>query len=190
MHKQTVAQDQASLTGEPEHLRPCLCPHWSACSRSCLLVKDGLFLPVEQHVAAYCTTSHYPSCRQYQLFAGSDAQMGEYASQSINRRRSVRIPSHNNFRFSEITGSDQLPGQRDDDAWTIDLSNNGIRFATRRPLAPDTLIQFSMDADGAVAQLEGSGRVVWSEAIENTPMFHAGIAFTESPVPAFSLSIV
>lgn len=122
------------------------------------------------------------------MLAGSDAHVGAQENQAINRRRSVRIPSRNNFRFSEITGADQLPGQRDDDAWTIDLSSNGIRFATRRPLTPDTLIHFSMDADAAVAQLEGSGRVVWSEPIENTPLFHAGITFTENPGPAFSRS--
>jgi hypothetical protein len=152
-----------------------------------MLVKDGLFLPIEQHVAAYCTSSYYPSCRQYQLLVGAETNVRDNESLPINRRRSVRIPSHNNFRFSEITGSDQLPGQRDDDAWTIDLSAGGIRFASRHPLNPDTTIHFFLEPDGMGDPVEGSGRVIWSEPLENTPLFHAGIAFAEPPPPAFPL---
>ena len=185
MRKQSLSDKNNPDSHKTQWLRQCICPHWSPSDRACLLVKDGLFLPVEQHVAAYCTSSHFPSCRQYQLLAGSNVNVGDNESQPINRRRSVRIPSHNNFRFSEITGSDQLPGQRDDDAWTIDLSNGGIRFASRLPLAPDTVIHFSLETDGTDAQMEGAGRVIWSEPLENTPLFHAGIAFTAPPAHAF-----
>jgi hypothetical protein len=161
-----------------------VCPHWSPSNRACLLVKDGLFLPVEQHITAYCTSNHFTSCRQYQLLAGAEIRSSEDDSLPVNRRRSIRIPSHHVFRFSEITGSDQRPGRRDDDAWTIDLSNGGLRFASRWLLIPDTVIHFTLETEGAAANLEGRGRVVWSEPLESTPMFHAGLVFTETPLPA------
>jgi len=162
----------------------CACPHWEPENRSCLLVKDGLFLPVEEHVATYCLSSQYTLCRHYELLAGEAERAGRNATPPVNRRRSVRIPNRHFFRFSEITGSDQLPSIREDDAWTIDLSDHGIRFVTRQKLAPETAVRFVVDTGGTAKSLQGIGRVVWSEPLENTALFHAGIAFVEHPVPA------
>lgn len=181
MSKHPLSDKHSPEPHETQWTRQCVCPHWSPSDRACLLVKDGLFLPVEQHVAVYCMSCHFPSCRQYQTLAEPAIHQGKDGDLPINRRRSIRIPSYHNFRFSEITGSDQLPGQRDDDAWTIDLSAGGIRFASRHPLNPDTTIHFFLEPDGMGAPVEGSGRVIWSEPLENTPLFHAGIAFAEPP---------
>ena len=160
------------------------CPHWCRSSRSCLLVKEGLFLPIVQHVASYCLSSHYPSCLHYQLLAGADGETGRDRSEPSNRRRSIRVPSTHTFRFSEITGHDQIPGLRENDAWTIDLSDHGIRFASRQMLTADTAIRFFLEADDSTSPVEGTGRVVWCEPLENTPLFHAGITFTNPPDPA------
>lgn len=167
--------------GKKLNIGVCVCPHWDAANRACLLVREGLFLPVAEHVAAYCLSGQYPLCVHYELLAGQD----EYAEKNdvppVNRRRSLRIPSRHLFRFSEITGSDQLPVIREDDAWTIDLSDHGIRFATRQQLALDTAVRFVVETGGTASLLRGSGRVVWSEPLENSPLFHAGIAFLDHP---------
>lgn len=157
------------------------CPHWCQACRSCQLVKEGLFLPIDQHVASYCLSSHYPSCVHYQLLAGVDGETGRDRCEPSNRRRSIRVPSTHAFRFSEITGHDQLPGLREDDAWTIDLSDHGIRFASRQMLTTDTAIRFLLESDDATTPVEGIGRVIWCEPLENTPLFHAGITFTHPP---------
>lgn len=185
MKKQPVSEQAHETAQETLRLQQRVCPHWSPLSRACLLVRDGLFLPVEQHVVAYCTSSHHPACPQFQQQAHIDVDQAIEDSLPVNRRRSIRIPSHHAFRFSEITGSDQMPGHRDDDAWTIDLSNHGIRFASRQTLAPDTLIHFSLETDGTVSELNGIGRVIWAEPLETAPLFHIGLAFTEQPAPAF-----
>jgi hypothetical protein len=155
------------------------CPHWDSPSHTCQLIEVGLFLPVEQHVVSFCLSSHYPSCRHYQLLATLDNTSGRVDTPPVNRRRSIRIPSHHVFRFSEITGRDHLPGVREDDAWTIDLSEHGIRFATRQVLTADTALRFSLDVDETATKIEGIGRVIWSVPLANTPLFHAGIVFTE-----------
>jgi len=157
------------------------CPHWCRSSRSCQLVKEGLFLPIDQHVASYCLSSHYPSCVHYQLLAGVDGDTGRDRDEAANRRRSIRVPGTHAFRFSEITGHDQMPGLRENDAWTIDLSDHGIRFASRQLLTADTAIRFFLEAEDSTPPVEGIGRVVWCEPLENTPLFHAGITFTHPP---------
>ena len=170
--------------GKKLHMGVCVCPHWDAVNRSCLLVREGLFLPVAEHVAAYCLSGQYPLCVHYELLAGQHEHAGKNEVPPVNRRRSRRIPSLHLFRFSEITGSDQLPAFREDDAWTIDLSNHGIRFATRQHLALNTAVRFMVETGGTTGPLQGSGRVVWSKPLENSPLFHAGIAFLDHPAAA------
>ncbi len=141
-------------------------------------------MPVEQHVTAYCLSTYYPSCRHYQLLAATEETITQEHGTPANRRRSIRIPSHHSFRFSEITGHDQIPGFREKNAWTIDLSDHGIRFTSRQPLPLNTDIRFFLEDDDRASQLEGIGRVVWCEPLENTALFHAGIVFTDQPNPA------
>lgn len=178
MNKKKFTDQSETNTAITLCIKKEICPHWSPPSRSCLLVKDGLFLPVNQHVATYCLTSHYPSCFQYQKLAGAANEVGPNQTGRLNRRRSIRIPSRHLFHFSEITGNNQIPGLREDDAWTIDCSDHGIRFASRHPLSLESAIRFFLEEDNATANLAGTGRVIWCYSIENTPLFHTGIVFT------------
>jgi hypothetical protein len=144
-----------------------------------MLVTDGLFLPVQEHITTYCTSEYYPSCRHYQLLATPANTPQSTDHQPSHRRRSVRIPRYHGFRFSEISPKDRLPTKRTEETWTIDLSQQGIRFASYRFLPPDTMIRFSLDSEGGICPTTGQGRVVWSEPLENTPLFHAGIALID-----------
>lgn len=184
MQKNNPIHQGESIASDKHQVKQCSCPHWCACSRSCQLVKDGLFMPIDQHVVAYCLSSNHSMCSYYQLLAGAEDKAGQDQAASANRRRSIRIPSRHSFRFSEITGHDSRPGLREDDAWTIDLSDHGIRFTSRQLLNLDTEIRFLLEADDRAAQVEGIGKVVWCEPLENTALFHAGIVFTDPPEPA------
>jgi len=156
------------------------CPHWCSSSSSCPLVKNGLFMPLEQHVAAYCLSTYYPSCSQYQLQTGA---VDREQTDPINRRLSIRVPCRHSFHFSEIIGHDHLPGLHEDNTWTIDLSDHGIRFASRHLLPLDTDIRFFLETDDRIDKIEGTGRVVWCTPLDNTALFHAGIVFTDRPNP-------
>ncbi|MBV5318842.1 MAG: hypothetical protein JZU50_13675, partial [Desulfobulbaceae bacterium] len=142
MQKKKSTANNGSTTSAKSCCTIGICPHYCPYSRSCQLVKEGLFLPIDQHVASYCLSSHYPSCLHYQLLAGDEGETAQQQSEPDNRRRSIRVPSNHNFRFSEITGHDQFPGLRENDAWTVDLSDHGIRFASRQLLTVDTTIRF------------------------------------------------
>lgn len=184
MHRKNHTHQGEASTPQTPQCKPPACPHWSPHSRACLLVKEGLFMPVEQHVAVYCITSFHISCRHYQLLDEAEILTGQEQEAPANRRRSIRIPSRHLFRFSEITGHDQIPGFREDNAWTIDLSDHGIRFTSWQPLTLNTDIRFALEADDRAVQIEGTGRVVWCEPLENTALFHAGIVFSDRLDPA------
>jgi hypothetical protein len=164
-----------------------VCPHWDPGNRSCLLVRDGLYLPIEQHVIAYCLSDQYASCSHYGMLSGEEKEVRNDHESSLNRRRSIRIPHQHPFRFSEIIENDQHPGVREDDAWTIDISEHGVRFATRQRLTTNTMLNFCLEVGETAAKIEGTGRIIWSVPLANTPLFHVGIAFTEQlPSPSSS----
>ena len=181
MPKKKPTDMNETTTPAPSCILRCSCPHYCSSNRSCQLIQEGLFLPIDQHVASYCLSSHFHSCLHYQLLADAEGETGQQQSEAANRRRSIRIPSNHTFRFSEITVQNQIPGLRENDAWTVDLSDHGIRFASRQQLTADTAIRFILKADSNAPEIEGTGRVIWCEPLENTPLYHAAIAFTERP---------
>ncbi len=179
MNKKKVTAKNKATAPQTPRLKRCTCPYWHPSSRACLSVEEGLFIPVYQHVEAYCLSTSYSSCGHYHLTTEPPAETKQNQGSPPNRRRSIRVPNYHNFRFSEITGDDQTPGLQEDDAWTVDLSDYGIRFATRQLLTPDTAIHFSLDSDDTATKIEGTGKVIWSEPLANTPLFHAGIVFID-----------
>jgi len=70
--------------------------------------------------------------------------------------------------------------RRSDDAWTIDLSEHGIRLATRQLLPRDSTLSFILIAGEIMTNIEGTGRVIWAEHFRNTTLFHAGVDFTNT----------
>lgn len=152
------------------------CPHWFPTNGACQSVRNGIFLPENQHVTNYCLTGHYSSCRHFQSLTLAKNTNGEQA-QGKNRRRADRIPRYHCFRFSEITGSDARPGLHQEDAWTVDLSECGIRFTCRLSLALKTTVHFQLEGDNTTPALTGTGRVVWCRPLAGTSLFQTGMAF-------------
>lgn len=155
------------------------CPSWDACRNVCLQVKDGLFLPVAQHVTAYCQSSRHPSCPHFRLQTTTHDGGPRLHASRPERRRSDRIATHRLFRFSETSTSSKSVATEQDDAWAIDLSDTGARFASARHFLSGTAIHFLLAADDTTACTEGIGQVIWSKPLGNTSLFQTGIAFTE-----------
>jgi len=169
---------------ETDRLQPGLCPYWDAAGRFCMLVDDGLYIPLKRHVSFYCQSSHHPSCYQYQQLTGATDTVHPKTTLPNNRRRSNRVPSHHSFRFSQITEQGQLQYGQEQAALTLDLSEHGLSCASLAQLPPETSIRFFLDTDATGAPAEGIGRVIWSHPIGNKTFFHSGIAFSSLYHPA------
>ena len=151
------------------------CPHWNTAGHLCLLSQDGLFLPVQEHVADFCECSDYPRCPRFRAHA-------DRVTRAVNRRRSVRLPERHLFRFSEISPTEPASANASDEAWTLDLSDHGLRVATTCQLRPETAINFEVTGNGSPGRA-GTGRVVWCQPLANTAFFEIGVALADQPDP-------
>ncbi|HEB49262.1 MAG TPA: PilZ domain-containing protein [Desulfobulbus sp.] len=157
-----------------------VCPHWSTAGRNCLLCRNGLFLPVADHVKTYCLTNNYTSCPQFiEALARGDGLCVSGNPVEQNRRRHDRIPARFSFRLSELLDEDALETLIDDSACTVDLSPGGIRFESPRSLSVDSQVKFFISSHGSDDSLGGTGRVRWCRSLDNAPLFHVGIAFAD-----------
>jgi len=153
----------------------CECPYWSGKERACTLVKEGLFLPTEAHLTAYCISPHHSSCDHFQRLAPQPEPPSFQDTPAINRRRSVRVPLHSIFRFSEIGGQEHHDITLLEESYTLDISGQGLCFASRRRLTPDTVIRFSVEEENEPGLRRGQGRVVWSQRLESKGLFGCGV---------------
>ncbi len=163
-----------------------ICPHWSLTGRNCMLCKEGLYLPVAEHVATYCQTGNYTSCPQFLEALIHGDLPGSSPMVERNRRRYDRIPARFSFRLSEFLAEESLENPIDDSASTVDLSPGGLRVESCRPLAVDSRVRFFLTGDSSDSSLGGTGRVRWCRSLDNAPLYHVGIAFAD---PSFSRKI-
>ena len=167
-----------------KHLTKQVCPHWSRQDRSCLLSQGGLYLPVTEHVTVYCEGGNFTSCSQYMgqvLHSDTDASVDK----SMNRRKHRRVPGRFSFRLAERTGDAlELDKLIDDVATTVDLSAGGIRFESYRALSQGTEVFFSLNGNFSSPPLRGTGQVKWCRPLDNAPLYHAGISFSDKAIGA------
>ena len=163
----TLTDDQA------DHSPPAHCPHWNSSARLCLLAEDGLFVPVREHIAAFCEGGGQAHCPRFRAHADRVAMVA-------NRRRSVRLPERHLFRFSEISPTEPTSANVADEAWTLDLSDHGLRVATTCQLRPETAIHFEVTGNGNPGRA-GTGRVIWCQPLADTAFFEMGVALVDHP---------
>jgi len=156
-----------------------ICPHWAKDGSSCLLNQSGLYLPVAEHSEIYCEGGNFPSCSQFMTYA--NAAENDSSAIPVNQRRHPRIPGRFSFRLAERE-KDSVNRIIDDAATTVDFSLGGIRFESYRSLQQGAEIIFSLNGDFSGTPLQGTGTVKWCRSLENAPLYHAGIAFTDPAV--------
>ncbi len=150
------------------------CPFWAAESKKCRVCNDGLFIPLEEHIVAYCTSKDHHHCLQYSLHAPQSQQTRD---NSINRRQSLRVKLTNPIQLLKLIKSGKVVHQLEENAETLDVSSIGMRLHTTVPLVNDTVIQFSFN-DTFPEQLKtGAGLVEWCKKQLDGPGYQAGISF-------------
>lgn len=154
-----------------------ICPFWSVNSKKCRVCDDGLFIPLEKHIAAYCTSKDHPHCLQYSLHAPKDQGA---ASQSANRRQTLRIKLSNQIQLLKLITSGQVIRQLTGKAETLDVSHIGMRLQTDIPLVHDSVVQFAFNDKFPSTLKKGVGVVEWCNKQIDSPGYQAGISFQSS----------
>ncbi len=154
------------------------CPFWSAASAQCNVCKSGIFIPLDDHIEAFCTTFHYTACVQYTLHSENQINLQEKVRNSEeNRRKYLRIDTSHKITLVKILKYGKLISNFSSDAQTLDMSKGGIRLLTKNPLVYDTLVQFSFDTSFPQALREITGQVQWCKKELDETGYQAGLSF-------------
>ena len=156
-----------------------ICPFWSTESKKCRVCKDGLFIPLEEHITAYCTSKDHHHCLQYSLHAPKDIKS---ANNIANRRQSLRLQLSNQIQLVKLIQSGEIIQQLSEQAETLDISTIGMRLQTSVPLLNDTVIQFAFNGNFPAALRSGAGVVEWCNKQIDAPGYQAGISFQSTKV--------
>lgn len=165
----------AASTPKTVSLENCSCLYWAPFTCSCLLVKDGLLIPLKNHVLMYCHSSQFSLCPHYQQLVDAEHPTEIKQPGSINRRRSISFPGYHDFYFSKLIGR-PLFKTEEEKTWTFDVSDHGVRFASEQLLTSNTAIHFFIEDEEIAATIDGVGRVIWCDPLKDTPLFQVGIA--------------
>lgn len=150
------------------------CPFWSNESKKCRVCNDGLFIPLEEHIVAYCTSKDHHHCLQYSIHAPKSRQTRD---DSINRRQSLRVKLTNQIQILKFSKSGEVIQQLEGNAETLDVSSVGMRLHTSVPLVNDSVIQFSFNGTFPEPLKSGAGLVEWCKKQLDAPGYHVGISF-------------
>jgi hypothetical protein len=154
------------------------CPFWSTESRKCSIGNDGLFIPLDDHVEAFCKTSHFSACNRYTLYSENQICLQERVRKSEeNRRKYMRTATSHDITLVKIFKSKQLKSQFTYRAKMIDVSKGGLRMAIKNPLIHDMMVHCSFDDSFPQALHEVTGRVEWCNKQIDEPGYQAGVSF-------------
>lgn len=155
-----------------------ICPFWSTESKKCRVCKDGLFIPLDEHISTYCTSKDHHLCLQYSLHAPKDKlATDDTGNNSANRRQSMRIELSDQIQLLKMIQSGEIIKQFTANAETLDMSKIGMRLQTNVPLINDSVVQFAFDKSFPANLRTGAGIVEWCNKQIDTPGYQAGISF-------------
>ncbi len=154
------------------------CPFWSATSLKCTICRNGLFIPLDNHVETFCKTSRFHACMQYSLYSEKQIFLQEKVRKSeVNRRKSIRVQSSHIITLVKIFESDGTTPPPPYEIQTIDVSKSGMRVSLDQPLLYDALVQFSFDDSFLLKIHEITGQVEWCNKQIDEPGYQAGLSF-------------
>ncbi|TKB09393.1 hypothetical protein [Desulforhopalus sp. IMCC35007] len=164
--------------GSQQNTSRTICPFWSTNSKKCRVCRDGLFIPLDDHIEAFCMSEDYHHCLQYSLHAPNEQQANHLANKNTgNRRQSNRIKLSNKIQLLKLIKSGEVIQNLAASAETLDFSHIGMRLLTTVPLIDDSVIQFSFSASFPAAIKTGAGVVHWCNKQIDGPGYQVGISF-------------
>jgi hypothetical protein len=164
-----------------------VCPHWSDSTKSCLSSKQGLYLPVPEHILTYCKTSNHSFCPQFEQQStdlpeyknGSEKVADRRERTSADRRKYTRISGSYPFRIAGLQEDSNTASLLDTKVTTVNLSAGGMRLQIPCDLPVNSMVSFSLNGSSG-PPIQGIGQIKWCRSFEDSPVYHAGIVFTDN----------
>lgn len=160
------------------------CPYWGGRGGAkCEMTKDGVFIPLVEHVRSYCQDEqYYLQCEQYKRSLGllTERRQAEAAGlESVSRRRYRRVATRLPVSLA-LCDEDGLAAKVvDNRAVTLDMSFGGLRLEGSQFLEASSLVAFTFDEQFSRPGWTGFGAVQWCRVGEQAGAFQAGVAIID-----------
>lgn len=156
------------------------CPYWSETSKECRICQGGLFIPLDDHIEAYCTTLSYPQCLQYSFHPDQQRPLPDAVPHpASNRRQYPRVEACCKITLVQLITTGTVVAHFSAFAETLDLSRGGMRLATNKPLPDTALLTFSFDRSFPEKLHDATGQVMWCNKEIDSPGYQAGVSFRD-----------
>ena len=155
------------------------CPFWSPSSCNCVLSLEGLFIPLDDHIEAFCRSDNYSQCDQHRVNISTD-EMDLY--HTVSERR--QFDRHSGSQEITIIHADEYT---DDNipqlaARVVDFSQGGIRLLAPTQLNRDMAVTCSLDDSFPEHLRSGAAMIRWCRPLLNNNGFQAGLSFRDDRI--------
>lgn len=156
------------------------CPFWSPTSGNCKLSLEGLFIPLDDHIDAFCRSGNYSQCVQHRVDFSTD-EMELY--HSVSERR--QFDRHSGSQEITIFHADQYNDDSSPQlaARVVDFSQGGIRLLAPNHLNRDTTVTCSLDDSFPEHLRSGAAMIRWCRPLLNNNGFQLGLSFRDDRIP-------
>jgi hypothetical protein len=159
-----------------------ICPYWDQVTKQdCKMTKGGLYIPLPEHIAIFCSTSHFTQCHQY--IRGKEL-LGEAAATDAiyedSRRRHRRIKESLPLSIAPCDSMGRQTGDLNEDTMTVDLSIGGMCLKSNREFTANELLLLNIMEKTSGPPLSGIGEVKWCHNIKDSSEYLVGLAFKTS----------
>lgn len=159
------------------------CPYWSEKEHRCTVTNNGLFIPLENYIASFCTTDKHSDCAQYSSELQRQDKFKKLKPE--NRRKHPRFEKNHRITLKRINESGNIIQHQAGIADTVDLSAGGMQITTREPLISNSILHFNFGKTFPSALQKGLAKVKWCHYHKESLKYTVGLAFqTERMVAA------
>lgn len=146
------------------------CPHWQA--PKCGSTDDtyGVYIPLNHHIQRYCESTDYTLCTQY-------TENNKGGSRGSNRRRRLRIQSNHPITIVRLNHSGNVISRERGKASIIDLSTDGMRLQSDKPMLKDSFVQFLVNDSLVDRAQRGIALSRWCSHLPGQNGYQIGFAF-------------
>lgn len=159
------------------------CPFWTPETKKCQVCNTGIFIPLEDHISVYCTTSNYIKCMQYGLNKDLEIEnrMGGLRV-GHNRRQHMRVESNLQLTLVKLIESEEVVNHTPLTVETLDISRGGMRITTNSPLNRNTRVQFIFEKNFPSPTHKAMAEVQWCNKQIDDPGYQVGVAFHDTDI--------
>ena len=159
------------------------CPHFLKGMQSCGLYAEGFYMPLREHVVAYCLSGRHRECALYNKHNSSrnPGPSPPKSGESRERRSHQRFREETSVILCTCDEQGNTVGDFHETAAAMDFSQAGLRVKTRRKLPPGKPLLCRFPGDFCVPFLRGIALVCWQkETGGNEAGMEAGLFFYDS----------